>query len=145
MPFIQSTKFLSIDSLIKRWQKTNSLAGMSTQIVGSNERLYFLRQLPDSLSLAQMSALDQAFGFTHSGNAEIQDAWYLHAIRHKYKVAYPFIEQFLIGVGRRKFLTPLYAEMIKTPEGKAWAKVIYAKARPNYHSVSYRTIDELLK
>ena len=145
MPFIQSTKFLYIDSLIERWQKNNLLAGMSTQIVGSNERLYFLRQLPDSLSLAQMSFLDQAFGFTHSGNAEIQDAWYLHAIRHKYKVAYPFIEKFLIAVGRRKFLTPLYTEMIKTPEGKEWAKAIYAKARPNYHSVSYNTIDELLK
>jgi len=38
LPFIQSTKFLVIDSLIKLWQKTNSLAGMSTQIVGSNER-----------------------------------------------------------------------------------------------------------
>ncbi len=30
--------------------------------------------------------------------------------------------------------------------GKAsWAKKIYVHARPNYHSVAYNTIDELLK
>jgi hypothetical protein len=36
-------------------------------------------------------------------------------------------------VGRRKFVVPLYKELIKTPEGKTWAKAIYEKARGNYH------------
>ncbi|MBC7759255.1 MAG: leukotriene A4 hydrolase C-terminal domain-containing protein, partial [Phormidesmis sp. FL-bin-119] len=48
-------------------------------------------------------------------------------------------------VGRRKFLMPLYKEMVKTPEGKEWAKRIYSKARPNYHSVAYSSVDEILK
>lgn len=145
MPSIRSSKYETIDSLIRNWQKTNSIDGLSTKIVSSNERIYFLRNLPVSLSALQLSALDKAFGLTHSGNAEIQSAWYLHVIRNQYKVAYPSVEKFLISVGRRKFLAPLYTEMIKTPEGKEWAKKIYIKARPNYHSVSYKTIDELLK
>jgi hypothetical protein len=34
--------------------------------------------------------------------------------------------------------------MIKTPEGKARAKAIYEKARPNYHFVATNTFDKLL-
>jgi hypothetical protein len=33
---------------------------------------------------------------------------------------------------------------VKTPEGKEWAKRVYAKARPGYHAVSINTIDEML-
>jgi len=35
--------------------------------------------------------------------------------------------------------------MVATPEWKALAKTIYAKARPNYHAVTYHTIDEMVK
>jgi hypothetical protein len=35
--------------------------------------------------------------------------------------------------------------MVKTPEGKAWARQVYQRARPNYHPVAYNTIDEMLK
>jgi len=40
---------------------------------------------------------------------------------------------------------PLYQEMLKSPEGKEMAEQIYAEARPNYHSVSSNSIDELMK
>ena len=92
-----------------------------------------------------MASLDKEFTFTQSHNSEVQAAWYVLAVAHQYKPAYPYIEKFLTEVGRRKFLVPLYKQMIKTPEGKAWAKRVYEKARPNYHPVSYTTIDELLK
>jgi hypothetical protein len=61
-----------------------------------------------------------------------------------YKKAGPAMEDLLIHVGRRKFLTPLYSELCKTKSGKVWAQKIYQNARPNYHSVSQTTIDELL-
>jgi hypothetical protein len=35
--------------------------------------------------------------------------------------------------------------MAKTPEGMEMARRIYAKARPTYHSVSYGSIDPILK
>jgi leukotriene-A4 hydrolase len=57
---------------------------------------------------------------------------------------YPVIESFLINTGRRKFLSPIYTEMIKTPEGRVRAKAIYQKARPNYHFVATNTFDKLL-
>ena len=55
------------------------------------------------------------------------------------------MEQFLLSVGRRKFLKPLYAALAKTEPGLARARKIYAKARPRYHAVSTKTIDGVLK
>jgi hypothetical protein len=54
------------------------------------------------------------------------------------------MEEFLIAVGRRKFLMPLYRAMKEKGEGEL-ACGIYAKARPNYHPISYNSVDELLK
>jgi len=53
------------------------------------------------------------------------------------------MKDFLISVGRRKFLTPTYTAL-KESGKMAMAKEIYKEARPNYHSVSKQTMDELL-
>jgi leukotriene-A4 hydrolase len=103
-----------------------------------------LRQLPQPLTATQMSDLDAAFKFTNTGNSEIACDWFQLAITANYKTAYPKMEEFLIAVGRRKFLKPLYGKLIQTPEGKEWAKMVYAKARPGYHAVAINTIDEML-
>ena len=107
--------------------------------------LSFLRALPDSLSGDQMKNLDDNFHFTQSGNSEILCDWLQHAIHSGYAPADKSLETFLISVGRRKFLKPIYTALAATPEGKVKAKNIYTKARPGYHAVSYTTIDDILK
>ncbi|WP_026897212.1 M1 family metallopeptidase [Daejeonella oryzae] len=144
-PAVSSVNFTTVDSLISTWKKTGKTSDLNISKRSTNVLLYLIRHLPEDISISQMTAIDKEFGFTSSGNSEIQAAWYTLAIRKKYTPAYPSIEKFLTDVGRRKFLSPLYKEMIKTSEGKQWAKNIYQKARPNYHSVSYNSIDELLK
>jgi len=53
------------------------------------------------------------------------------------------VEGFLSSVGRRKFLKPLYTELMKrNPER---AKAIYAKARAGYHPIAQGTIDGIVK
>jgi len=110
----------------------------------SHEWQHFIENLPRDIGVDKMKAIDAVFDLTHSGNSEIQFDWYQLAILNQYKPAYSSIENFLINVGRRKFLTPLYSDMVNTQQ-KDWAKEIYNKARPNYHSVSYNTIDGILK
>jgi aminopeptidase N len=114
--------------------------GWSTQ-----EWLHFLRSCPEKLSAAKMAELDRAFALTDVGNAEIADQWLLMAIRSDYTPASQRLEQFLTSIGRRKFLTPLYGALVKTPEGKARARAIYARARPTYHPMSVEAIDRLLE
>jgi leukotriene-A4 hydrolase len=140
-----SETFNKIDSLQKQLMANQNPKGLSKEIKSTNEKLYFIRTIPASADLKLIAAIDQEFGFTNSGNSEIQCAWYTLAINKNYTVAYPAMKNFLINVGRRKFLTPIYKALIKTPEGKKMAKDIYKEARPNYHSVAYNTLDEMLK
>lgn len=145
LPKADAADFARIDTLVKQWQQTKQAAGLANALQTTNQRLYFLRTLPASLTASDMASLDAALKFSSSGNAEIQTAWYTLAIRNGYTAANNAIEQFLVSVGRRKFLRPLYGEMVKTPAGKEWARSIYKRARPNYHPVAYNTIDAMLK
>jgi hypothetical protein len=66
------------------------------------------------------------------------------SIRSSYEPAFAALERFLYSVGRRKFLKPLYTELLKTPVGRERAKRIYQQARPGYHPIAQTTIDALM-
>ena len=72
-------------------------------------------------------------------------AWMQPAIRANYtgNGFQDSVNAFLINVGRRKFLTPTYRAMLAAGQ-KTWALEVYGMARPNYHSVSRKTMDEVL-
>lgn len=111
----------------------------------TQEWLHYLRQIPASVPSANLAELDRQWDFTSSGNAEIAAQWLRMAIQSNYAPAYARLEQFLIDVGRRKFVKPLYQELVKTPEGKRRALAIYKKARPGYHPITQSTVDDIIK
>lgn len=116
---------------------------LATQDWTTHEWLHFLRKMPKPLASEKMKALDEEYDFTNSNNSEIADLWYIMAVAADYKPAYSAMEDFLVNVGRRKFLTPLYTEMMETGK-EEMAKSIYEKARANYHPLAQRTLDELI-
>jgi hypothetical protein len=65
-------------------------------------------------------------------------------IENNYSNANPYIENYLLNVGRRKFLKPLYEALAKTPEGMKMGRAIFKKAESSYHAVSRNTIREIL-
>ncbi len=144
MPTVQSDRFALVDEAIKAFAGGAKPGELTTKSWTTHEWLHFLNNLPEALTAQQMGSLDGAFGFTNSGNCEVLCAWFVHVIKHEYQPSYAALEQFLVNVGRRKFLTPLYSEMVKTEDGAAMARQIYAKARPNYHFVSTSTIDGIV-
>jgi aminopeptidase N len=109
------------------------------------EWLRFLRALPKDLPADRLAELDEAYHLTDTGNAEIATQWLLMAIRAGYRPADARLEQFLTGVGRRKFLMPLYEALIQTPEGRERARAIFEKARPGYHPIAVDSVERLLK
>jgi hypothetical protein len=131
--------------LLASWNAEKTLDKSISNDWSTHEWLHFLKNLPDELSPGQMSGLDAFGNFSSSGNAEIITAWGVISIRNKYQKMQPIIEEFLVRTGRRKFLSPLYNELIKTQEGKKRAREIYEKARPNYHFVATNTFDKLLR
>ena len=55
------------------------------------------------------------------------------------------VERFLLTVGRMRFLNPLYRELVKTPNGRAFAERVFAKARPMYHPIGQGSVERILK
>jgi leukotriene-A4 hydrolase len=144
-PQPKSEAFAKVEVQAKSWLDTQTPASkLETSAWSFQEWLHFLRSLPADLSPERMRELDDHFHLTGSGNSEIVHQWLLMAIRSQYKPAYPRLEEFLITVGRRKFLRPLYTELVKTPAGRERALAIYKKARPGYHPIAVATVDEVV-
>lgn len=139
-----SDAFTQVDTVRTDW-----LAGKPVhEQVGkweTQQYQHFLNTMPASLTPAQVAALDKAFGFSKLGNSEILFAWLRIAIKHHYTPAMPALEHFLTSQGRRKFLKPLYEDLMATDWGKAEAKRIYQRARPLYHAVAATTLDGIVK
>jgi leukotriene-A4 hydrolase len=106
--------------------------------------LYFLNNLPAALGPKQLADLDEARGLTRSQNAEIEHSWLKIVIRNNYQPSYPRLEEYLTRIGRRKLIVPLYAELMKTPSGTAFAKRVYTKARPGYHPDTVAALDPMV-
>lgn len=144
-PQPRSKEFDKVEAQVKLWQSGKPARTLKTTGWTTHHWLHFLKMLPEAMTRQQMADLDRAFKFTQSGNSEILFAWLMHAVVNRYEPAYPALEKFLTGMGRRKFLRPLYAELAKTPHGAEMARRIYERARPSYHAVSRQTIDAILK
>ncbi len=144
-PQVKSTELEKAGKAAADFKTGTTAKSLTTTGWTTHHWVYFLRNLNDSIDNKKMQELDAAFGFTNSGNSEIQNEWYQHAIASRYEAAYPAMEKFLMQVGRRKFLKPIYSELAKTPEGLEMGKAIYKKARPGYHAVATQTIDGILE
>jgi len=110
----------------------------------TQEWVAFLRLLPANLKQERMAALDQRWKLSQSHNSEILMRWLLDAVRAHFEPAFPALKHFLTSQGRRKFLRPLYKALAATPKGLKKATAIYREARPLYHAISRRTLDEIL-
>jgi hypothetical protein len=143
-PTINAARFVTVNEQIKKFMDKNDLDKSISKNWSTNEWLHYINNLPEKLSEKQLDDLDVAYHFTGNSNCEIADAWYYLGLKNQYTKINSAMEIFLCNVGRRKYLLPLYTEMMKTENGKKLAIHIYSKARVGYHSVAQQTIDALI-
>ena len=141
---VSSADFDAIDAIQKSWRETG-VAGLSKKITTTAEKQHFIDHLPSDITVKEMEAIDNEFNFTKGGNFIIKRQWFVQAIRHQYNAANPAIEQFLISISRTGSVMMLYKEMVKTPEGKTWAKQIFEKAKSGYHATTIQAVEGVLK
>ncbi len=110
-----------------------------------HEWLHFLRALPDRLEPKQMDELANTLKLKDNNNSEIQSQWLLMSIRNDYQPSQAQLERFLMTVGRRKLIVPLYEELLKTPKGRKLAQTIFDKARASYHPIAIETLESMFK
>ncbi|MFL6549762.1 MAG: M1 family metallopeptidase [Povalibacter sp.] len=140
-----SDAFSRVDQQRQAWLSgQRKAAQLDTSRWTTHEWLHFLENMPADISVARMGELDAAFKLTASTNNEIAHAWLKDAIRAGYAPAGPRLEQYLSSIGRRKLVKDLYADLLKTPQGKQRAQQIYAKARPLYQVPLVQQLDAIL-
>lgn len=140
-----SDAFKQVDQQLALWQKTGNLTELQTNSWSIHHWLHFIGQLAATVDIAQLKQLDEAFHLSQSQNAEVATAWFKVALAKNYQPALPALEQFLMQVGRRKFVVPLYLQLSQQPEHLERAKNLYQKARPGYHPLTQSAVDKVLK
>ena len=138
-PHPESDAFTKIDDTRSAWLSGDvKAADIETAQWTVPEWLYFLNNMPESLSEAQLAELDSAFSLTSTKNNEIAHSWLMIAVQNNYQPAYDRLYSYLVSIGRNKLVKPLYRELSKTPEGKAFAKRAFEEAKPGYHPLTVK-------
>ncbi|MFK7954682.1 MAG: M1 family metallopeptidase [Lysobacterales bacterium] len=143
-PTPTSNAFTNIDPLLTDWQAgTVNAADINTTDWTAHEWKYFLDNLPQSLTAKQLDELDRAFELTASTNNEIAFSWLMIAINNDYQPAMGRLENFLMSIGRNKFLRPLYQALVDNNQ-QAMAQRIFEAAKPGYHPLTVKRNSQII-
>lgn len=142
---IKSDKFENVKKTIKNILKTNKVDKNVAKDWTTQEWVYFIRNFPSTITPKQMLIIDNAFNLTNTTNSHKAMVWYEQSVLHNYhgNNVDKKIEEFLVRVGRRWYVSTIYKAFVKANKVNEALK-IYQKARPNYHSVTANTIDAML-
>lgn len=144
-PLPSSPRFDSIDK-----QRDDFLAGklaaagLDAKSWNTQEWMYFLDRLPDVTPLPKIKEIDAAWHLTGTPNAEIGMRWYAHAIAAGDKDVWTAAAEHMTRIGRLYLTTPVYRAFARTPEGLAFAKETYAKAKSGYHPMTQQAVERIL-
>ncbi|WP_448096043.1 M1 family metallopeptidase [Luteibacter yeojuensis] len=144
-PLPSSPRFDSIDK-----QREAFLAGtlaasrLDAKTWNTQEWMYFLDRLPDVTPLARIKDIDAAWHLTGTPNAEIGMRWYAHAIAAGDKDVWTAAAEHMTRIGRLYLTTPVYRAFARTPEGLAFARQTYAKAKSGYHPMTQQAVERIL-
>jgi len=143
---IRSAAFPAVDALAAAFAKGGPAPAAKWKAWSTPERTRFIASLPRALSTERLATLDKAFGLSAQGNSEIRMVWLQLAVANHYDPAVPSLEAFLTEQGRRKFVAPLFKDlMAQGAWGQPIAKRLYAQTRPLYHAVTRQTVDTIVK
>src|SRR5690606_17895323 len=129
-PSIDAVEFTRTDKVIQDFNNGVACAKLDTAKFTTHHWIYLLRNINQKLESKQLDDLEKTFHFNSTGNSEVAFQWFVLCIRNDYQPAYTYLEDFLTKVGRRKFVKPLFAEMLLRKNGAERARVIYEKTRP---------------
>lgn len=142
----QSDAFARVERARDAWLQAGPIEALAdtARTWSTQEWIHFIDSLPRKMETTQLAALDRRFKLTDSTNAEIAHVWFRLAIANAYTAAYPAMERYMVRIGRRKLIVPLYRDLAATPAGLALAKKVYASARSGYHPMAQSTLDPIV-
>ena len=143
-PHPQSDAFSKIDPVRQQWLDGKIKASdIDTKGWTFHQWKYFLDGMPEKLTEEQLKELDSTFKLTESKNNEVAFSWLMIAVRNNYAPANARLEEFLVGIGRNKFVRPLYRAMMENGMEDE-AKRIFEKAKPGYHPLTVKVNSKVI-
>lgn len=143
---VKSAAFPAVDALAADYAKGAPAPLAKWKAWSTPERTRFIASLSRKLSNERLEILDKAFGLSAQGNSEIRFVWLELAVANRYQPAVASLEAFLTEQGRRKFVAPLFKDLMAQGDwGQPLAKRIYGQTRPLYHAVTRQTVDGIVK
>lgn len=106
--------------------------------------VYFIDNLPASLSEEQLVQLDSTFGFSDTRNAEIGRTWFIQVAERQHRPAYEKLEQYLNRYGRTRLVAPVYRALAENGADKTLATEMFSRARAAYHPITIARIETYL-
>ncbi|HQY82368.1 MAG TPA: M1 family metallopeptidase [Thermomonas sp.] len=144
-PKVESRRFSTVDAARIAWTGSGMLADKSiTDAWSTQEWVRFLEGMPDALKPEQLRQLDASYMLTGTPNGEIAQRWYPLAERSGYAEARAEMGKFLERVGRRKLIMPTYKALAETQDGLAFARQVFAKAKPGYHPITTGSVQAVI-
>jgi leukotriene A-4 hydrolase/aminopeptidase len=142
-----SDAFAKVEQARDAWLSGGPMDALATtaSMWSAQEWIHFVDSLPRKMEPSQLSALDRRFKLTESTNSEIAHVWFRLAVANRYTAAYPAMERYMIQIGRRKLIVPLYRDLAGYPEGLTLANKIFAAARDGYHPLAQTTVAEIVR
>ena len=101
----------------------------------------FLSVVPQSTLRARMAEVDAALGLSVRVTPPL--SWMVHAGHASYAPARPAIERALMRGGPNSWITQLYNSLRWTPENRAFALGIFARARKRYHPSIEQNVERM--
>lgn len=143
-PAYDNSRFLRIEEQAKQFIHNPSMS-LKTTGWSTHEWLHFLRNMgPDSTGLIALR-LQAQFDLDHTRNAEIAFCWLNYLIDNGRGQEHLIqISHFLQTVGRRKFVQPIYENLVKHGLSEE-AATIYRVASPAYHPLTRMSVEEILQ
>ncbi len=105
----------------------------------------YLEGTPRPAALAELRALDERFGLSRSGNADVLVAWLTLALQSGHLDVLPRVEEVLGSVGRMKYLRPLYLALARDPRTGELARSLFERARGGYHPIARQVVEGVLR
>ncbi len=144
IPSYDNSRFNNVEQELKQYLNHPKSNKLNTKDWSTHEWLYAIRNLPKDSKKEIIPSIDKQFNLSKPGNREINFAWLNYKIENGISdKELPDVEIFLLSVGRRKFVLPIY-ESLKKYGREADAKAIYDKAKPGYHPITKHSIEEEL-
>ncbi len=143
--YAKSQRLSALDATTAAWLKGElPTAKLDTKGWTAAEWMKFLNDIDNKTDAARLKELDAAFGLAKTGNKEVAFRFYRAAVHAGYRDVRPQMQEFLMSVGRQKFVVPLYAALRANPEDRAWAETVYKAARERYHPETQSSVDKTM-